>query len=124
MKSLTLIPISLLFFLPFVAFNQSSGIDAALNKGNAAELGVFFAEKVDVSILENDTYVPSGDAVQQLSGFFSQNAVKSYKRIHLTTPADGRSSYSLGDLSTSTGNYRIYLYYDAKQKISEIRIEK
>jgi hypothetical protein len=124
MKSLSKLFISVLFILPFAAYTQNSGIDAALNKGNAADLGVFFTDKVDVSILDNDSSVPSSQAVQRLSDFFSQNVVKTYKRTHLTSPADGRASYSLGDLSTSTGSYRIYLYYDTKQKISEIRIEK
>ncbi len=124
MKPMTYFAASLLYILPFVALTQNSGIDAALNKGNAADLGVFFAGKVDVSILNNDASLPSDQAVQQLADFFTQNMVKGYKRAHLTAPANGRSGYSLGDLYTSTGSYRIYLYFDSSQKISEIRIEK
>ncbi|MGB4846865.1 MAG: DUF4783 domain-containing protein [Saprospiraceae bacterium] len=124
MKSLKRLSTFLMFVIPVMAIGQSSGIDAAINKGNAAELSTFLADKVDVSIVDQDASLSAGEAVKSLSGFFSQNTVKSYKRAHLTPATNGRASYSLGDLSTSTGMYRVYLYYDAKQKISEIRVEK
>ena len=115
---------ALVFMLPFVAISQSPGMDAALNKGSAADLGVFFAESVDVSILNNDATMSAGKAVETLANFFSQNMVKGYNRAHLTSPQNGRAAYSLGDLYTSTGTYRVYLYFDAEKKISEIRIQK
>ena len=124
MKLIHYLSTSLLFVLPLVAISQSTGMDAALNKGNAADLGVFFASSVDVSILNSDATVSSGQAVKTLSDFFAQNTVKGYNRAHLTAPQNGRSNYSLGDLYTSGGTYRIYLYFDAQKKISEIRIQK
>lgn len=115
---------SLLFLLPFSAMAQSAGMDAALNKGSAADLGVFFAGNVDVSILNTDATMSSGQAVQTLTDFFNKNMVKGYNRAHLTSPQNGRSAYSLGDLYTSNGTFRVYLYFDADKKISEIRIQK
>ena len=124
MKLINSITASLLFMLPVVAFSQAPGMDAALNKGSAADLGVYFASSVDVSLPDSDATLSSSDAVQALSNFFSQNIVKGYNRAHLTAPQNGRSSYSLGDLYTSSGTYRIYLYFDGQKKISEIRIQK
>ena len=113
-----------LFMLPMVVTGQSAGMDAALNKGNAADLGVFFASSVDVSILNTDATMSSAQAVQVLADFFTANLVKGYNRAHLTTPENGRASYSLGDLYTANGTFRVYLYFDANKKISEIRIQK
>ncbi|HZV70497.1 MAG TPA: DUF4783 domain-containing protein [Saprospiraceae bacterium] len=124
MKPLTRISTCLLFVLPFMAIGQSSGIDVAINKGSASELGTYLSPKVDVSILDEDVSLTSGEATRYLESFFSKNTVKSYKRAHLTPATNGRSSYSLGDLITATGTYRVYLYFDTNQKISEIRIEK
>jgi len=124
MKLINLITTSLLFMLPMVATSQSAGMDAALNKGSAADLGVFFAGSVDVSILNEDATMSSPKAVEMLTSFFSVNTVKGYNRAHLTAPQNGRASYSLGDLYTSNGTYRVYLYFDAQKKISEIRIQK
>ena len=124
MKPITYFSLPLFLVFSTLAYSQSSGIDAALNKGNAADLGIFFAEKLDVSILDFDGSLSSDEAVSRISDFFSKNTVRGYKRAHLTAATNGRSAYTLGDLSTSTGTYRTYLYYDSKQKISEIRIEK
>lgn len=124
MKLINSIAATLLIILPVAAHSQSAGMDVALNKGNAADLGVFFASNVDVSILNNDATMSSSEAVQALTDFFGQNTVKGYTRAHLTAPQNGRSSYSLGDLSTANGTYRVYLYFDAQKRISEIRIQK
>jgi len=121
---INLITSSLLFMLPMVASSQSAGMDAALNKGSAADLGVFFNNSVDVSILNSDATMSASQAVEALTNFFSQNPVKGYNRAHLTAPQNGRASYSLGDLYTTNGTYRVYLYFDTQKKISEIRIQK
>jgi len=124
MKPLTRISTFLLFVLPFMAVGQSAAIDVALGKGNATELGTYLSPKVDLSILGEDVSLTGGEATRYLEAFFTKNSVRSYKRAHLTPATNGRSSYSLGDLVTATGTYRVYLYFDTNQKISEIRIEK
>ena len=124
MNILNHIALPLFFLLPVTVYSQSAGMDAALNKGSAADLGVFFDNSIDVSILNTDATVSSSDAVRLLQDFFNQNTVKGYNRAHLTAPQNGRSSYSLGDLYTSSGTYRVYLYFNDAKKISEIRIQK
>ena len=115
---------SLLFILPMTAYSQSAGMDAALNKGNAADLAVFFASSVDVSVPGTEASLTPAEAVRVLSSFFIENPVKGYNRAHLTTPQNGRAAYSLGDLYTANGTFRTYLYFDDQKKISEIRIQK
>lgn len=124
MKHILSITATLLFMLPLVASAQSAGLDASLNKGNAADMGVYFASSVDVSILNSDASMTSSQAVKAMTDFFTQNTVKGYNRAHLTAPQNGRSSYSLGDLYTSNGTFRVYVYFDGEKKISEIRIQK
>ena len=124
MKHIFFIAVSVLFIMPFAASAQDTGLDAALNKGNANDVGVFFASSVDVSVPGTESTLTSSEAVRVLSDFFSKNQVKGYNRAHLTAPQDGRAAYTLGDLYTSTGTYRIYLYYDGQKKISEMRIQK
>ncbi len=125
MKLIVSIAISLLFIMPFAAYSQQdASLDAALNKGSAIDVGVFFAGTVDVSIPGTETSMSSADAIQTLTQFFANNLVKGYNRAHLTAPQAGRAAYSLGDLYTSGGTYRIYLYFNDQKKISEIRIQK
>ena len=123
MKPLFKIFAPLFFIMPSVVFGQA-GLDAALNKGSASEVGAFFAARLDVSIPGSEGTMSAADAVQALKDFFAANMVKGYNRAHLTAPQKGRAAYSLGDLYTANGTFRIYLYFDNEKKISEIRIQK
>ncbi len=114
----------LLVLVPSVSFGQLSSIEAALQKGNAAELGTFFNKSVDLSIPGHEDAYPSGQAITILNDFFTSQGVKGYKRNHLSAPQQGRASYSIGDLNTNNGIYRLTMYFDSAQKITEIRIQK
>ena len=122
-------------YTPFVAFllailspafstAQQSGIEAALQKGNATELGVYFAKSVDLILPEDDETYSAADAITVLTDFFSKQTVKGYKRVHLNAPQEWRANYSIGDLYTVKGTYRTTIYLDTQQKITEIRIQK
>lgn len=113
-----------MFLLPAVSFGQLTGIEAALQKGSATELGTFFNKTVDLSIPGHEDSYPAGQAISILNEFFTTQAVKGYKRNHLSAPQQGRASYSIGDLNTAQGTYRLTMYFDAAQKITEIRIQK
>jgi Domain of unknown function (DUF4783) len=110
--------------LPALSSAQSSGIDAALNKGNAQDLGIYFSRYIDLSLPDLENSYPTEKAVEVLSEFFTRQSVKGYKRNHLSTPQEGRSNYSIGDLYTAQGTFRITLYFDSQKKITEIRIQK
>ena len=114
----------LLAILPVFAIAQQSGLDVALQKGNASDLGIYFNKEIDLVIPgAEDTYT-ADKAVTILSDFFASQVVKGYKQVHLSAPQQGRSKYSIGDLYTAQGTYRITLYYNTDQKITEIRIAK
>ncbi len=118
-----------LFFLfiilsPVLATGQQSGIEAALQKGDAPSLGIYFNKTVDLAIPDAEDTYTAGEAVTVLSDFFTRQTVKGYKKVHVSAPQEGRAAYSIGDLYTATGTFRITLYYDAQQKITEIRIQK
>ncbi|MBL0008316.1 MAG: DUF4783 domain-containing protein [Saprospiraceae bacterium] len=109
---------------PVLSIAQQSGIEAALQKGNATELATFFSKSVDLLIPGTEDTFAATEAATVLSEFFTKQTVKGYKQNHVSTPQEGRAKYTIGDLYTAQGNYRVTLYYDAQQKISEIRIQK
>ena len=114
----------MLAILPTFAIAQQNGLDAALSKGNASDMGIYFNKSIDLAIPGADDTYTADKAVTILSDFFAAQVVKGYKQVHLSAPAQGRSKYSIGDLYTSKGTYRITLYYDTAQKITEISIAK
>jgi hypothetical protein len=116
--------LSVLFIVPGLSAGQQSGIDAALQKGSAADLGVHFSKTVDISLPDGEDTYPPDRAVTVLSDFFATQTVKGYKRAHVSGEDAGRAKYTIGDLYTAKGTFRITLYYDTQQKITEVRIVK
>lgn len=114
----------LVFVIPAVSTAQQSGIEAALQKGNATELGTYFAKTVDMILPDTEETYSAADAVTVLTEFFSKQTVKGYKRLHVNAPQEGRANYSMGDLYTAKGTFRTTLYFDTQQKITEIRFQK
>ena len=110
-------------FVPVISSAQST-VDAALQKGNAAELSAYLAKSVDLLILTDESTMSADQATTMLADFFTKSSVKSYKQNHMSTAQNGKSTYSIGDLVTGNGTYRVTIFYDAARKISEIRIEK
>lgn len=124
MRYTPFLAIFLAFLSPVFSTAQQTGIEAALQKGSASELGTYFAKSVDLILPEDDETYSAADAITVLSDFFSKQTVKGYKRMHLNAPQEGRANYSIGDLYTAKGTYRTTIYFDTQQKITEIRIQK
>jgi hypothetical protein len=103
---------------------QQAEVEAALQKGSAKELATYFNKNVELSIPDIEDSFTADKAVQTLDVFFTGQTVKGYKRVHLSAPQEGRSNYSIGDLYTAKGTYRITIYYDSTRKITEIRIQR
>ena len=110
--------------MPMLGAAQNASIDAALQGGNASGLTPYLAKSVDVLLLGDESTVTASQATTMLADFFTKSAVKGYKQNHLSAAQNGKSTYSIGDLSTGNGSYRVTMMYDATKKISEIRIEK
>ena len=113
-----------LILSPVLSNAQQSGIEAALQKGNAADLSTFFSKSVELLIPGTEDTFTATEAATILTEFFTKQTVKGYKQNHVSSPQEGRSKYTIGDLYTAQGTYRVTLNYDAQQKISEIRIQK
>lgn len=124
MRTIPNLILFLLAFAPSMAFGQQAGIDAALQKGKAADLGIYFAKSIDLVIPEFEDSYAADKAVNILSDFFAKQTVKGYKQVHLSAPQEGRAKYSMGDLYTAQGTFRTTIYFDPQQKITEIRIQK
>jgi hypothetical protein len=112
-----------LLLVPLAMHAQNAGVDAALQKGNAADLSPHFAKMVDLVILGDESSVNGKEATTILADFFSKKIVKGYAQSHFNAAQNGRSTHTIGELTTANGTYRISIFYDATKKISEIRIE-
>ncbi len=128
MKALILI---LSFVAPFSSSSQLaeniSIIAKAIGDGDAATLGNYFDASVELTILDKQDVLDKTQATEALKNFFLKNKPRAYNIVHQGTSKGNASHYTIGDMQTASGNYRVYLYYKSagdKVLIQEMRIEK
>lgn len=112
-----------------MAFSLSAqnftSIGDALKNGNSSELAKYFDSSIEVTIINTEAVYSKSQAEMVVKNFFSSNKPTAYKMVH--NGDSGGAKYQIGELTTSSGTYRTYVY--AKEKtgnmlIQEIRIEK
>lgn len=118
-----------LMFLPLMAATQTgmAQITAALNAGDIETLGTHFDESMELSILEEEGIYNKGQALQKVKRFLSSNTVNSFTEVHQGASRSSDSQYVIGDLVTSGGTYRVYLFLtnnNGKMIIQELRFDR
>jgi hypothetical protein len=101
--------------------NISSGV----RSGNASALARVMESNVELSLKGTEGTFSKAQAEVILQKFFASNAVRSFSVTHEGSSPEG-SRYIIGNLQTSGGNYRAYIY--AKNSgnqllIREVRFE-
>ena len=118
-----------LMFLPLLAATQTgmAQITDALNAGDIETLGSYFDESMELSILEEEGIYNKGQALQKVKRFLSSNTVNSFTEVHQGASRSSDSQYVIGDLQTSGGTYRVYLFLtnsNGKMIIQELRFDR
>jgi len=118
----------ILLFFPAFAIAQSgmTQITEALNSGDADALGTYFDESIELSILDEEGIYSKAQALQKVRRFLSHNAVTSFAEVHQGASRSSDSKYVIGNIVTSSGTYRVYLYIsniNGKMIIQEFRFD-
>lgn len=124
--------IFVLLLLPALAFaNQGNPgletISTALNSGDIETLSKYFADNVEISIQDKEQVYSKAKATEILRSFFDTNKPKSFNQVHKGTSRESSDQYCIGNLSATTGEYRVYLYLKVNGNdvtIQEIRLDK
>ncbi len=121
----------LFLIVPAFAFTpieeDITSITKALNSGDATTLSKYFDSDVELSILDNEDIYSKAEASKIISTFFADNITKSFAKAHSGQSKGSDSQYVIGNLSTSVGAYRVYIYMKVSGKnylIQELRIDK
>ena len=117
-----------LLFIPAFAFAQNGmpQITKALNSGDAEALGVYFDDSIELSILDEEGIYNKAQALQKVRRFLSQNTVTSFAEVHQGASRSSDSQYVIGNIVTTGGTYRVYLYLsneNDKMIIQEFRFD-
>jgi hypothetical protein len=123
MKALTVIG---LFIIPFlVPIDLMDDLATAIRSGNAKEVSKYFADNVDLKVLEQENVYSRAQAELIIKDFFAKHPVKSFTVVHKSAPKNS-SQFAIGILDTGAGKYRIhYLMKTASGKttVTQFRIE-
>jgi hypothetical protein len=126
MKKLAIIIISFCLCLPLVTSQTSVDIiSAALKNGDAPALSAYFHATIDLTVLQKQGTYSKSQAEQVVKNFFSENKPSAFAVNHSGTSGEG-SKYIIGALTTSTGEYRVYIYFknlNGEELIQTLRFE-
>ena len=101
-------------------------IVAAFKNGDAAAVAKNFEGNVEITIKTGTTSYSKSQAEMVLKSFFAAHKPKSFAVAHEGTSPQG-SKYFIGNLTSTAGNYRTYVYAKTVKNelvIQEIRFEE
>lgn len=98
-----------------------SGITAAINKGDAGSLSVFFNSSIDLVILGRESMCSKSQAEQIMRDFFNKYPNQGFEVLF--EGGKENSKYAIGRYTTTNQIFRVYILIKA-QIIHQIRIEK
>ena len=100
-----------------------NSISNAISKGDADTLGQYFANNVEIAIADQEGLYSKAQAIQIVKKFFSTVSPKSFSQVHAGASKGNGSKYCIGDMATSQGTYRVYIYL-TDSVIEEFRADK
>jgi hypothetical protein len=118
--------------LPFSAGSdlQAQTLDditRSLGSGNTAALTAVMDSEVQLSILGEENVLSRDKATSKLATFFSANAPSGFNQVHQGSSKSDAAEYCIGNLTTSNGVYRVYIYVankGGKSVLQELRFDR
>lgn len=125
----------LLCSVPFLGFANTeepiapnfSNIATAISNGNADALGKYFDDDIEISLFEKEDSYDKEKATSIMRDFFNRNKPKTFSQMHQGASKGKDTQYSIGEVITSSGTFRMYIYMkivNDNYLIQEIRIGK
>lgn len=103
------------------------GISKAMKTGDASALSQYFDADIELTILSEVDILSKQAAKKEIESFFKQNAPSGYAQLHQGTSKGQQGQYSIGNLTTKNGKFRVYIYMKvegSKHLIQELRFEE
>ena len=82
---------------------------------------------MEISIEDKEQVYAKAKATEVIRTFFNTNKPKSFNQMHKGVSRENSDQYCIGNLSATSGNYRVYLYLKvsgSNLSIQEIRFDK
>lgn len=126
-KYLALIFAAIFVFGSVFAQPQVDDVSNSLNKGEVDNVVKYFDKIVDITINNEQSTYSRSQAEMVMKNFFSKNPAKSFSVRHKGTAASDNSVFLIGELRTSNGEFRVYLFFKQKDRnylLQQIKFEQ
>lgn len=112
------------FFLGLSTFSygQSKDLFKPMGKGNTTALSELMNDEVEFCINSGQKNISKAEAISALNEFLTKVQPKSARKMHYGDSKVPGSYFQVGKLKTSSGNYRVFIYFE-NDKIVELRID-
>ena len=117
--------IMLLSFLSFVYADITDDIVNSIRTGNSKSLSGFFADNIDLTVLDKEGVYSKAQAEFIVKDFFAKHFPKDFKIVHQGESKDG-AKFTIGALTAGDGNFRVYILVKKtgdKNGITQLRFE-
>jgi hypothetical protein len=131
MKKLHLVVMMVLIFSGYSFTKSSVSVQDIFNElsnsfrsGNVKEIAKYFAGTVDVTLPSSEDQYSKSQAEIVLKNFFSSHTPSAFAVEHQGASNNGK--YMVGMLTTSKGNFKVYVFVKdvgGQKSISELKIE-
>lgn len=112
---------------PVSAQNVPDAVATGLRRGDASAVAKHFGELINITISKTQNNYSPAQAEMVLRDWFGKNNPSKYELEHSGTSSGNSVFFSIGQLNTSTGKYRVYMLFkqrDNALQLNEIRFEK
>lgn len=121
--------LSIFTLLSFVVVRAQTleDVTAQIRNGNVPAMTKYFDNIVTITITGTPSAYSKTQAEMVLKDFFTKNQVKDFTVMQTGTAPNNNCKYAIGKLTTSNGNYQLYVLLKLKEQnflLQEIRIEK
>jgi len=111
----------------FAAEANLASITRAISTGDAARLGQFFDESVEIAVLDTEDVYSKSQAVQVMEKFFNQYKPSNFSQVHQGMSKGQDSQYCIGNLTTDGATFRVYIYIkiqNDRHLVQELRFDR
>lgn len=108
------------------SLGAQADLGSSLGKGDATGVASHFGTKVELSLTGREYTVGKSEAERHLREFFAAHQAKGFRAVHRGTSKDNDSNYTIGELVTDKGIFRVYTYFQQegdRRVVRELRIE-
>jgi len=103
-------------------YDQTDPIVAPLSQGDVATLSQYFAEEIDMNILEEEELLLKAEAVERLTRFYEAFPDRQFSLVHSGQSQTGKHRYIIGNYKVPSDILRTYVGLRG-DTILEIRIQ-